>query len=351
MSNRITAFAAAAFVACLAGTVMTTTSGNAAPADDPPAKDECLSAPKASTPAGGHWYYRIERGTKRKCWYLGDAGGKVNRAVLSKTFSAKEPKTPRGSDQLLADARAELPAGNAPMETTRSEQASLAETVWPAIPGPTADAGMRDSSGGNTTALSAQGTVQGSAQGSTQDAAQASAQGWNIASRWPASNSVASAETQPQIDTRGEASPALTADRLTTVAAATPPQAATTPQQISPPQAAAQPEDSLITPIRMLLLLITVVLVLAAILGRVIFKYLGSRQNPRNHVRSPRRAIWDAVPDDMSAYVQDDLIQRDLIQDDLPARRIAAPRNYPIASDRVDEIEELLHRASKRSAG
>lgn len=342
MSNRITAFAAAALVACLAGTISTTTSGNAAPADDPAAKDECLSAPKASTPAGGHWYYRIERGTKRKCWYLGDAGGKVNKAVSSKTTSAKEPKTPRGSDQLLADARAELPAGNAPMGTTRSEQAALAETVWPAIPGPTADAATRDSSGGNTTALSAQRSVQGS----TQDAAQASAQGWNIASRWPASNSVASAETQPQIDTRGEASSALTAERLTTVAAATPPQAATTPQQISPPQAAAQPEDSLITPIRMLLLLITVVLVLAAILGRVIFKYVGSRQNPRNHVRSPRRAIWDAVPDDMSAYVQDDLIQ-----DDLPARRIAAPRNYPIASDRVDEIEELLHRASKRSAG
>ena len=34
------------------------------------AADSCLSAPKGATPAGSHWYYRIDRVTKRQCWYL-----------------------------------------------------------------------------------------------------------------------------------------------------------------------------------------------------------------------------------------------------------------------------------------
>ena len=34
------------------------------------AADSCLSAPKGATPSGSHWYYRIDRVTKRQCWYL-----------------------------------------------------------------------------------------------------------------------------------------------------------------------------------------------------------------------------------------------------------------------------------------
>jgi hypothetical protein len=34
------------------------------------AVDECLAAPNAPAPAGSHWYYRLERSTERKCWYV-----------------------------------------------------------------------------------------------------------------------------------------------------------------------------------------------------------------------------------------------------------------------------------------
>jgi hypothetical protein len=34
------------------------------------AVDECLAAPNAPVPAGSHWYYRLERPTERKCWYV-----------------------------------------------------------------------------------------------------------------------------------------------------------------------------------------------------------------------------------------------------------------------------------------
>jgi hypothetical protein len=32
--------------------------------------DDCLTAPKSSAPESGHWYYRTDRATQRKCWYL-----------------------------------------------------------------------------------------------------------------------------------------------------------------------------------------------------------------------------------------------------------------------------------------
>lgn len=32
--------------------------------------EDCLAAPNASSPTGQHWYYRIDRVNRRKCWYL-----------------------------------------------------------------------------------------------------------------------------------------------------------------------------------------------------------------------------------------------------------------------------------------
>jgi hypothetical protein len=38
-----------------------------------PASDDCKAKPGAITPRGGHWYYRINRTDKRRCWYVGAA--------------------------------------------------------------------------------------------------------------------------------------------------------------------------------------------------------------------------------------------------------------------------------------
>ncbi|MGZ5842923.1 MAG: hypothetical protein ACXWJ8_13470 [Xanthobacteraceae bacterium] len=34
------------------------------------AAETCLAAPQGAAPQGGHWRYRLERGTQRKCWRL-----------------------------------------------------------------------------------------------------------------------------------------------------------------------------------------------------------------------------------------------------------------------------------------
>lgn len=64
---------------CLATTTdlraqVLTTSAEAAIQAPQVAADSCLSAPKGATPPGSHWYYRLDRVTKRQCWYLREEG-------------------------------------------------------------------------------------------------------------------------------------------------------------------------------------------------------------------------------------------------------------------------------------
>ena len=82
MPNRTAKFVSAIFASILAGTPLATISHG-----ETVAADDCLSAPKGQTPAGGHWYYRIEHGTKRHCWYL--ARGSAT------SFRKLRPRTPR----------------------------------------------------------------------------------------------------------------------------------------------------------------------------------------------------------------------------------------------------------------
>lgn len=49
--------------AVLLGTMLPGAPGNAA--------DDCIAKPNAPAPAGQHWWYRTDRATQRKCWFLG----------------------------------------------------------------------------------------------------------------------------------------------------------------------------------------------------------------------------------------------------------------------------------------
>jgi len=100
-----------------------TTSAEAAIQAPQAAADGCLSTPKGATPAGSHWYYRIDRVTKRQCWYLreeSDAADKFTRATSppSAPAAASAPASASATDdpaptqrslsrKAIADARAE----------------------------------------------------------------------------------------------------------------------------------------------------------------------------------------------------------------------------------------------------
>jgi hypothetical protein len=127
MSNRSVKFAPALVAGVVAGAslatmtdlraqVIATAAEAAAPATQA-AADSCLSAPKGATPSGSHWYYRIDRVTKRQCWYLREesdtADDKFARAAppASAPASAAEESAPPQQRTItrksIADARAE----------------------------------------------------------------------------------------------------------------------------------------------------------------------------------------------------------------------------------------------------
>lgn len=49
----------------------------------PAAADDCLAAPKGAAPSGQHWYYHLDKTSKRKCWYLHEATAKTAPAARS----------------------------------------------------------------------------------------------------------------------------------------------------------------------------------------------------------------------------------------------------------------------------
>ncbi len=92
MSNRSGKLLSTFFIASFAGSMLAIAAHGSARADD-----SCLPGPKATTPRGSHWYYRIEPGTKRQCWYLSAERGKIAQKPAAK------PRSPAPAPDKLAE--------------------------------------------------------------------------------------------------------------------------------------------------------------------------------------------------------------------------------------------------------
>jgi hypothetical protein len=84
MPNRTFFRVPAILVILLATLAFAANSGHAEPAGS-----DCLAKPNSRSSEGQHWYYRIDRSTKRRCWYLGAAGAKVRKAAFTKRRPAQ----------------------------------------------------------------------------------------------------------------------------------------------------------------------------------------------------------------------------------------------------------------------
>ena len=152
MRNRMTLAAPSIVVLVVAasGLGMQPGSAQTAKAKDQAKADECQSRPGASTPRGSHWYYRLDRQSGRRCWYLGPTNQKMRQAAPTEQAAPAEPRAaatplPR-PNALRADEETEIPA-NATAATTvdadapatvatnaGSAAANQFSAGWPAVP-------------------------------------------------------------------------------------------------------------------------------------------------------------------------------------------------------------------------
>jgi hypothetical protein len=233
------------------------------------AADSCLTAPKGATPSGSHWYYRIDRASKRQCWYLREesdsADDKFERAAppeSAPSSAAAEPASPLQrtiTRKSIADARAEWIS-----QQPRAE------------PGPPARAEPR--------------TIAAAAAPAAQNAQRAAMP--NVLAPAP----LASMRWNDAPTTRSLGNPASVQ-----VAAANPP--ADPPPQVEEVQ---QPAAEQVTPaavepapakptasLQMLLLVMAAALALAGLTVSAIVRI--GRMRARRAMRRKRRAMWDST--------------------------------------------------------
>jgi hypothetical protein len=94
---------------------------NAAPAE------ACLSAPKGVAPQGSHWYYRIERPSQRKCWYLAEKGRRIAQRAAPKSAPQAQVDEEPDTDSAPTATAASAPA--APAASTPSVPAAEPQPV------------------------------------------------------------------------------------------------------------------------------------------------------------------------------------------------------------------------------
>jgi hypothetical protein len=355
MSYRVAKFASAILASVLANVALPAISYGATPA-----ADDCLTGPKDPTPQGSHWFYRIERGTKRHCWYLKDASDKVSQAAPANSPPVANPAPPSReptsapvanpapssrettAQRSLADAYAELP-----LPQTRFDPPPAASPAQ-SMAVPPANAASPDSNQPAT----------------AQDANQQTSL---IASRWPDPSNVNAASPS---DVSASADPQPAADNSDANAEANvmaaPPAAATVPAVTADVSSVKQP-----VPMQTLLLVVVGALALAGLIASVVVRFGSRRRRNRQKLRGSQRINWDLVAADRpspsnypapqarmpragiprelraanDAYAR---MAHDRIADDFADSRIADDR---VADDRVedDRITEMLARLARSS--
>jgi hypothetical protein len=271
MSNRSVKFVAALFASILAGASLTSVTDIRAQAAA--AADNCLTAPKGATPAGSHWFYRLERGTKRQCWYLRDENDKSARAAPqdSSTDAAPDsaaadpaPPPPRPVvRKSVANAHAELPSAQQRVE---QEPAAVPES--------------------RTVGMAPAPAFQNSPVANLPTATTPSS---TVATRWPDSSEVSSSNNFRTAAAEPPAAP--------------PEDSQATTQPAPAPVALAVADSSMAkqsASMQMLFLVMAGALALAGLTASLIYRF-GRARARRPEIRRDRRAIWDSIHSEHSS--------------------------------------------------
>jgi hypothetical protein len=248
MGNRTAKFISALVGSIIAGAPLAAVSQNAPSASNTAnAAADCLASPKSTAPQGQHWHYRLDRATKRQCWYLRAEGSKATQSAQA---TADTPDADSAATPSVQNARAEYIApqiGAAPGSPNMTAPAPAATSAPPVTQQPP-------------------GAI-------TDNNAQQPA----VAARWPdaSTTSVAPApQPAPAPATQPNTKPAKGPAPMALAAAELP---------------ADKPTGSLQT----LLLVIGGALAIAGILASVVYRFAGARARVRVQANDHRRVNWD----------------------------------------------------------
>ena len=106
------------------------------------AADECLSGPKGAAPAGSHWYYRVDRATKKNCWYVRAEGKPTPSARSSTTLPLPQAEAPLQPSVANARAEADPVSMGQPGGGAAEPAPSATATTDPDPAAPTSDNGQ-----------------------------------------------------------------------------------------------------------------------------------------------------------------------------------------------------------------
>ena len=279
MGNRTARFISTLVASIVAGAPLAAVSQNApsqpAAASTANAASDCLASPKATAPEGQHWHYRLERSTKRQCWYLRAEGGKAATTTQAAN-AAPQPDSP--APHSVQDAHAEYIGPQSAAQNARPAAA-------PQAPSTTADSNAQQPA---------------------------------VAARWPdASTTAAVPAPQPA------AAPATSDARPSATPAASPAQS---PAPVTP-AAADAPADKPTGSLQMLLLVIGGALALAGLLASIIYRFAGGGR--ARIAAGDRRVNWDH----REPQHHDD--SRAPWLDAAPTRALRAERPRPVDFDAV----------------
>lgn len=300
MPKRTAKMVSAICAGLLAGAVATISHGAADAADD------CLSGPKGGTPDGSHWYYRIDRVTKRHCWYLREETEKLSQAAPPAAASPARPvaaKPEAAMQRSVADARAEFSAQPRFEQPKRGDEPAIAASADPA----TIDNYGAAPLPGQTMPESV------------------------VASRWPDS-SAASAPVGPapiKPDVVAAVSPPAPASKPAAVAAGAVADASAQAPSYSMPR---------------LLAALIAALAFAGILAGAMFKFAGPKRPAPANLRARRDpgTIWQPTDDDRIVLAADP-------ETDSPARRSGFARDVERRGNADGRIADFFSRLSRRA--
>jgi len=124
MANRATKFVSAIVVSAVLGIPVSTFAKDGAVGLDASMPDsttlaassatECLTAPNRDSTPGQHWFYRMEPGTNRRCWFLREQAERTSQTASPRSTPSQSP---------FPDVTQALPAATPPPPKTFSRNA------------------------------------------------------------------------------------------------------------------------------------------------------------------------------------------------------------------------------------